>query len=360
MLATASVEAAGAAGLHYVNDTSPGIRRRRAGSGFSYVAPDGGVVKDDDTLARIRALAIPPAYRDVWICPDPNGHIQATGRDARGRKQYRYHPRWQAVRGATKYDRMLAFGQALPGIRARVDSDLKRPNLTREQVLATVVRLLETTLIRVGNDEYARKNRSFGLTTMRDRHVTVAGASIRFRFRGKSGINHTISLTDRKLAAIVKRCQDVPGHELFQYLDANGQRQDVSSGDVNAYLKEISGQDFTAKDFRTWAGTLLAAQALATTEPPASAAQARRRIAEAMREVSGRLGNTPSVCRKCYVHPAVLDAYGESTLSQALADAPKAPKAAERLRPEEQALLHLLEARPVSTPLADCSPASDE
>ncbi|MBC8075202.1 MAG: DNA topoisomerase IB [Chloroflexales bacterium] len=355
MLATASVASAEAAGLHYVSDSLPGIRRRRAGSGFSYSAPDGSSVKDADTLERIRSLAIPPAYRDVWICPDPDGHIQATARDVRGRKQYRYHPRWQELRGATKYDRMLAFGQALPLIRVRTDHDLKLADLTREKVLATVVRLLETTLIRVGNDEYARQNSSFGLTTMRDRHVKVEGASIRFRFRGKSGIDHTISLTDRKLAAIVKRCQDVPGYELFQYVDANGPRQRVNSNDVNAYIKEITGQDFTAKDFRTWAGTLLAAQTLGAMEPATSATQARRRITQAMREVSERLGNTPSVCRKCYVHPAVVAAYSDSTLAQSLADNPEHTKADDRLRPEELAVLHLLEQRPAATPADDCA-----
>jgi DNA topoisomerase-1 len=354
MLATASVESAEAAGLRYVSDADPGIRRRRAGKGFAYIAPDGSTVKDEATLARIRSLAIPPAYRDVWICPEPEGHIQATGRDARGRKQYRYHPRWQEVRGATKYDRMLAFGQALPLIRARTASDLKLPELSREKVLATVVRLLEATHIRVGNDEYARKNRSFGLTTMRDRHVKVEGAAIRFRFRGKSGIAHTIALSDRRLASIVKRCQDVPGQELFQYLDASGQRQRVSSGDVNAYLKEITGQDFTAKDFRTWAGTLLAAQTLGAMEPAASATQARRRITEAMRAVSQQLGNTPSVCRKCYVHPAVLDAYGDATLAPTLAEAPKGGKAVDDLRPEELAVLRLLEQRPAANPAGGC------
>ena len=360
MLATASVAAAEGAGLNYVSDAAPGIRRRRAGKGFHYIAPDGSAVNDEATLARIRSLAIPPAYADVWICPDPAGHIQATGRDVRGRKQYRYHPRWQEVRGATKYDRMLAFGQALPLIRARADKDLMLPDLSREKVLATVVRLLETTHIRVGNDEYARKNRSFGLTTMHDRHVKVEGAAIRFRFRGKSGIDHTISLTDRKLAAVVKRCQDVPGHELFQYLDAHGQRQRVTSGDVNAYIKEITGQDFTAKDFRTWAGTLLAAQTLAATEPASSATQTRKRITQAMREVSEQLGNTPSVCRKCYVHPAVIAAYSDSMLADALAAKPKDGKKVDGLKPEELAVLHLLEAHPAANTAEECVPKDGE
>jgi DNA topoisomerase-1 len=359
MLATASVASAEAAGLHYVSDVEPGIRRRRVGKGFSYVAPDGDAVRDEATLARIRSLAIPPAYRDVWICPDPQGHIQATGRDVRGRKQYHYHPRWQEVRGATKYDRLLAFGQALPLIRDCTAGDLKRPDLSREKVLATVVRLLEVTHIRVGNDEYARKNRSFGLTTMRDRHVKVQGASIHFRFRGKSGINHSLTLSDRRLAAIVRRCQDVPGQELFQYIDASGRRQRVTSGDVNAYLREITGQDFTAKDFRTWAGTVLAARELGAMQPATSVTQARKRITQAMRAVSEELGNTPAVCRKCYVHPAVIAAYSDATLVPALAEKPEQPAAGD-LRPDELAVLRLLERRPAANPAEGCTQNADE
>src|SRR5919107_213286 len=256
------VESAESAGLRYVSDTMPGIRRKRSGSGFSYVGPDGKAVKDPATLARIRSLAIPPAYVDVWICPTANGHIQATGRDARGRKQYRYHPKWRETRDETKFGRILAFSEALPGIRKRVESDLSKPGLSREKVLATVVRLLDCTGIRIGNDEYARSNRSFGLTTLQDRHVEISGSNMRFEFRGKSGKNHSVSLSDRRLAKIVRRCQDIPGEDLFQYVDEDGVRQTISSGDVNDYLREISGQEFTAKDFRTWAGTLLAIESL--------------------------------------------------------------------------------------------------
>ncbi len=252
------VESAQAAGLRYVSDTQPGIRRKRAGKGFVYVGTDGKTIRDAKELARIRSLAIPPAYTDVWICPSPNGHIQATGRDARGRKQYRYHPKWREVRDETKFGRMLAFSEALPKIRARLERDLSLPGLPREKVLATVVRLLECTCIRVGNDEYAKSNRSFGLTTLQDRHVEISGSNLRFEFRGKSGKMHKVDLNDRRLARIVQRCQDLPGEDLFQYLDDDGVRQTIGSGDVNDYIREISGQEFTAKDFRTWAGTLLA------------------------------------------------------------------------------------------------------
>ena len=247
------VEAARAAGLRYVSDTNPGITRKRAGKGFTYTGPDGEKVRDKETLARIKALAIPPAWTEVWISPDEHGHIQATGRDAKGRKQYRYHARWREVRDETKFNRMVAFGKALPGIRKRVEKHLSLPGLPREKVLATVVRLLETTLIRVGNEEYARENKSFGLTTMRKQHVQVNGTELRFRFRGKSGRTHNVSVVDSRLAAVVKRCQDLPGQDLFEYVDDGGEMQDVDSADVNEYLREISGEDFTAKDFRTWA-----------------------------------------------------------------------------------------------------------
>ncbi len=261
-LPTDPVEAAKAAGLRYVSDTTPGIRRKRAGKNFSFIGVDGQAIHDADQLRRIKALVIPPAWTHVWICPDPNGHIQAIGRDARGRKQYRYHARWREVRDATKYHRMIAFGQILPNVRDRIERDMALPGLPREKVLATVVRLLEATLIRVGNEEYAKNNKSFGLTTMRDQHVAISGSTIRFRFRGKSGKTHTIDVSDRRLAKIVRRCRDIPGYDLFQYIDEHGQRQDVKSEDVNAYLREITGQDFTAKDFRTWAGTVLASLAL--------------------------------------------------------------------------------------------------
>ena len=304
------VESAKAAGLRYVTETAPGIRRRRAGHGFVYLNGH-GPVRQTQTLARIRALAIPPAWTEVWICPSPSGHIQAVGRDARGRKQYRYHPRWRETRDESKYTRMLAFARALPRIRTRVEADLRRRRLPREKVLATIVRLLETTLVRVGNEEYARANRSFGLTTLRDRHVDVSGAEVRFQFRGKGGKEHAVGVRDPRVARIVRHLQDLPGQELFQYLDDDGARRSVDSGDVNAYLREISGEDFTAKDVRTWAGTVLCALALAEAREFASLREARRNITRAIEQVAARLGNTPAISRKCYVHPAVLDAYLE-------------------------------------------------
>jgi DNA topoisomerase-1 len=334
------VEAARAAGLRYVVDTAPGIRRRRAGRAFAYLDRDGRPIRDAETLGRIRSLAIPPAWSDVWICPSPRGHIQATGRDARGRKQYRYHPKWRQTRDETKYERMLAFGQALPSIRTRIEQDLARPGLPREKVLAAVVKLLEATLIRVGNDEYARQNRSFGLTTLRNRHVTVEGSTLRFRFRGKSGVSHEVGLRDRRLAGVVRRCQELPGQELLEYLDEAGQPRDVGSGDVNEYLRAISGGDFTAKDFRTWAGTVLAAQALREAEPCQDEAQAKRNVVRAIEAVAQRLGNTPAVCRKCYVHPAVIEAYLGGRTVQVVADLIECD-----LRPEEAALMALLSDR---------------
>ncbi len=312
------LESAREAGLRYVNDDHPGIRRIRKGKQFRYLGPDGKPVRDAETLQRIRALAIPPAWTAVWICPLANGHLQATGYDARGRKQYRYHPRWRAVRDETKYYRMIAFAQALPAIRARVEKDLAQPGLPRTKVLATVVRLLETTLIRVGNEEYARSNGSFGLTTLRNRHVTVEGPSLQFTFRGKSGIRHSIRVDDRRLARIVQRCQDLPGQELFQYLDGDGTTYDIDSADVNAYIQEIAGQEFTAKDFRTWAGTVLAARALQEFASFDSQAQAKRNIVAAIEAVSKRLGNTKAVCRKCYVHPAVINSYLDGSLLETL------------------------------------------
>ena len=280
--------AARSAGLRYVDDRRPGISRQRRGKGFSYVHIDGRPMCDGETLTRIRSLAIPPAWRDVWICPDPNGHLQATGRDARGRKQYRYHPRWREVRDGNKYERMIAFGRALPLIRSRVQKDLARPGLSREKILATVVRLLELTLIRVGNEEYAKSNDSFGLATMRDRHVQVNGSMLRFQFRGKSGIVHTVDLEDRRLARIVRRSRELPGYELFQYIDEAGERRTIDAADVNAYLKAIAGNEFTAKDFRTWAGTVLAAGALSEFTTADSQAQAKRNVMRAIE--SGRSG----------------------------------------------------------------------
>ena len=310
--------AARQAGLTYVDDAQPGIRREKRGDSFRYIGPRGNATKDRRTLIRIRSLAIPPAWTDVWICTREDGHLQATGRDARGRKQYRYHPEWRAVRDENKYGRLIAFAKALPKIRRRVARDLRRKGLTREKVLAAVVKLLETTLIRVGNDEYAKSNGSFGLTTMRDRHAQVRGAKIKFEFRGKSGKEHEIDLEDQRLARIVRACQDLPGQELFQYVDGDGQVRDIGSSDVNDYLREISGQDFTAKDFRTWAGTSLAAQALQEFEDFDSKAAAKRNITSAIERVAERLGNTTAICRKCYVHPAVIDAYMDRTLVETL------------------------------------------
>jgi DNA topoisomerase-1 len=342
-----SMASAKSAGLRYVSDTAPGIRRKRAGKYFCYLGADGMAIRNPEVLGRIKALAIPPAWQEVWICPDPQGHLQATGRDAKGRKQYRYHPRWQQVRDETKYDRMIAFAQALPRIRARTEQDLDRPGLPREKVLAAVVQLLETTLIRVGNAAYARTNESFGLTTMRDRHVKVSGISLRFQFRGKSGIKHAVDLTDRRLARIVKRSQDLPGYELFQYLDDTGERHDIGSADVNAYLREISGEEFTAKDFRTWAGTVLAAQALQEFEAFDSAAQAKHNVVRAIESVAKRLGNTKTVCRKCYIHPEVLEAYLDGTLIQTLSRRvnQEFTHALHQLPPEEAAVLALLQER---------------
>jgi len=336
-----------AAGLRYVSDQSPGIGRKRSGKAFRYVDPEGRPVRDRETLRRIGALVIPPAWTDVWISPLADGHIQATGRDARGRKQYRYHPRWRAVRDETKYGRMMAFGAALPAIRARVEADLSRPGLPREKVLATVVRLLETTLIRVGNEEYARSNRSFGLTTMLDRHVAVTTTSVQFGFRGKSGVDHKIDLNDRRLAGVVKKCRDLPGHVLFQYLDDDGKPHSVDSADVNAYLREAAGAEFTAKDFRTWAGTVLAAMALREFESFDSETQAKKNVLRAIEHVSERLGNTPTVCRKCYVHPEIINAYLDGTMLATLKQVAEQEMAAtlRDLRPEEAAVLAFLRGR---------------
>jgi DNA topoisomerase-1 len=341
------VVSARVAGLRYVSDTTPGIRRKRSGTGFNYRGPDGATIRDSATLRRIRSLVIPPAWTDVWICPDPNGHLQTTGRDTKGRKQYRYHSRWREVRDETKYTRMIAFGEALPRIRERVDHDLGLPGLPREKVVATVVRLLETTLIRIGNEEYAKTNRSYGLTTMRNRHVDVSGATLRFHFRGKSGIAHTLDINDRRVARIVKRCKELPGAELFQYIDDDGHRQSIDSGDVNAYLQEITGQEFTAKDFRTWAGTVLAAMALREFESFDEETQAKRNIVRAIESVAERLGNTPTVCRKCYVHPAVLDAYLDGSMLDTLKQRAEQEMADSLagLQPEEAAVLAFLRQR---------------
>ncbi len=311
--------AARAAKLRYVSDRSPGIARGPApGGGFAYYQKDGSQVTDEAVLARIRKLAIPPAYTDVWICRVANGHLQEVGRDARGRKQYRYHARWRLIRDETKYGRMLLFGRLLPRIRERVAADLARPGLPREKVLAALVRLLETTLARVGNVEYARTNRSFGLTTLRNRHVKIEGTHLTFDFRGKHGIEHHIDLTDRKLAGIVKRCRELPGQDLFQYLDADGTRHALGSEDVNEYLHSISGEEITAKDFRTWAATNLAALALRELEVFDTQAKAKKNVLRAVEAVAKMLGNKPSICRKCYIHPAIFDGYLDGSLLEGL------------------------------------------
>ena len=305
------------AGLRYVNDEHPGFRRVRGRRGFRYVDGDGHVIRDAATLGRIRSLAIPPAWTDVWICTRADGHLQASGRDARGRKQYRYHKRWREFRDETKYGRMLAFAKALPKIHRRVRQDLARPGLPREKALATVVRLLETTCIRVGNEEYARENDSFGLTTLRTRQVKVRGDKLKFSFRGKSGVHHDVELSDAQVAGIVRRMRDLPGYELFCYLDESGGTHTISSDDVNAYVRDIAGDEFTSKDFRTWAGTVLAGEALRAMPRSGSAAEAKRNVQQAVEAVARRLGNTKAVCRKSYIHPAVLDSYVEDTLHDA-------------------------------------------
>jgi DNA topoisomerase-1 len=340
-------EAAESAGLVYVSDEEPGIRRRKAGKGFSYTKPGGGTIKDPATLKRIRSLAIPPAYTDVWICAKPNGHIQATGRDAKGRKQYRYHPRFREVRESTKYEHMLEFARGLPAIREKVAEHMALRGLPREKVLATVVHLLETTLIRVGNEDYAKQNKSYGLTTLRNRHVEVNGSELRFDFKGKSGKTWKLKVRDRRVAKIIRVCQELPGQDLFQYIDDNGERQSVTSADVNAYLKEITGRDITAKDFRTWSGTVLAAWALKEFETFDSEAKAKKNIRAAIEKVASRLGNTPTICRKCYVHPEVISCYVEGSLLLEVKEEIEAELRDDLpgLRPEEAAVLSLLEAR---------------
>jgi DNA topoisomerase-1 len=335
--------------LKYVSDESPRIRRKRAGTGFTYIDAKGKGLRDDATLRRIKSLVIPPAWTEVWISPDSNGHLQATGFDARHRKQYRYHPRFREVREQTKYTRMLDFARALPRIRRRVNRDLKRPGLPREKVLAAVVRLLETTLIRVGNDEYARSNRSFGLTTLQDKHAHINSSRTRvcFEFKGKSGVAHEIDLADPRLARIVKQCQDLPGQELLQYVDDTGAVRDIGSADVNQYIHDIAGEQFTAKDFRTWAGTVLATLALQELKKFDSQAQAKKNILRAVESVAAKLGNTKAVCRKCYIHPAILESYSDGTLLRTLQSRAQAKLSKElrSLKPEEAMVLTLLEQR---------------
>jgi DNA topoisomerase-1 len=342
------VESAKAAGLRYVTDDEPGLRRKKRGKGFTYLDPQGQTVKDAKTLERIGKLVIPPAWTDVWICPRVNGHLQATGRDARGRKQYRYHANWREVRDETKFGRMIAFGEALPKIRERVERDMSQRGLGREKVLATVLRLLETTLIRVGNKEYVKQNNSFGLTTLRDQHVDVEGSTLRFEFRGKSGKEHSVEVHDRRLARIVKQCRDVPGQKLFQYLDGDGERHSVSSEDVNAYLRETTGDDFSAKDFRTWGGTVLALSALLEVGSCDSEKEASRAVVEAIKHVSGQLGNRPAICRKYYVHPVVIESFLAGTLRETLEDAVEdspADDGGSGLRRLEAQVLRLLKGR---------------
>jgi DNA topoisomerase-1 len=347
-----AAQAVRAAGLRYVTDSMPGIRRRRAGKGFSYRGPEGGFITDRAELVRIKWLAIPPAWTSVWICSYRNGHLQATGFHARGRKQYRYHPDWRRIRDVAKFDRMLGFAQALPLIRARVAEDQARRGLPREKILATIVRLLELTLIRVGNREYARANGSYGLTTLRDRHVDFGGTGILFEYRGKGGKLHRISLRDRRLARIVRSCRELPGQHLFQYLDESGERRAIGSADVNSYLEEITGQPFTAKDFRTWAGTVLAALALRACEGFASEAAAKRNITRAIEQVAAQLGNTVAVCRKSYIHSEVVAAYLDGTLLRHLSEEVEETllENLAGLRGDEIAVLALLQQRPRQEP----------
>lgn len=332
-----------AAGLRYVTGEGPGIVRKRHGKGFEYLGPNSKPVRDKATLERIRLLVIPPAWENVWICPFQNGHIQAIGRDARGRKQYRYHARYREVRDETKFGRMLAFGAALPKIRQQVNRDLSLPGLPQRKVVAAIVRLLDETCIRIGNEEYAKANKSFGLTTLRDRHADIHGESVRLHFRGKSNQEHDITLRDRRLARIVKRCQDLPGQELFQYQSDSGEPVNVDSGHVNEYLKEITQEEFTAKDFRTWHGTGHMAQQLAALGPADSETETKRNIVEAVKETAKHLGNRPAACRKYYIHPAVFESYEEKTIFASIGNAPvNASAPAGKLRPFELAVLRLV------------------
>ena len=346
-LVAEAIEAAEEAGLRYISDDRSGYTRKAKADDFEYFDTEGKPISDEQRLLRIKRLAIPPAWTEVWICPSANCHIQATGRDARRRKQYLYHERWREIRDENKFGRMIAFGKALPKIRRRVAKDLKVPGLPRHKILATVVQLLERTFIRIGNEEYARENKSFGLTTMKDRHVEVKGSKLRFRFRGKSGKEHEIDVTDRRTARIVSKLQDLPGQDLFQYVDDEGKIHDVTSQDVNEYLREITGEDFSAKDFRTLAGTVLTAVALNAQEKFENNKQAKRNITTAIKAVAEILGNTPAICRKCYVHPEILESY----LSQRSIDGLKqmTEEALERddvdLRSSEAAVLKFLEAR---------------
>lgn len=339
------VESAKTVGLNYVSDDRPGITRRRFGKkGFAYFDVNGERIRDEKEIKRINSLAIPPAYKDVWICPLPNGHLQATGRDAKGRKQYRYHPLWRSVRDQTKFTRLLIFSKALPDIRKRLEHDLALPGLPKQKVLAAIIRLMELTRIRVGNEEYARSNQSYGITTLQNEHVNISGAKLQFHFRGKSGVEHDIKLTDKKLAKIVKHCQELPGQDLFQYIDEHGEQQTIGSADVNNYLREITNEDFTAKDFRTWAGTVLAASQLVEIGTFTSQTGAKKNITQAIKTVANYLGNRPATCRKYYVHPGILDAYLDESLHDIMQQHIKIEVTdSHALRPEELAVVAILE-----------------
>jgi len=336
-----------AAGLRYVSDEMPGLTRRRAGKSFSYRDTEGRPIRDKAVLARLKSLAIPPAWTDVWLCAHPNGHIQATGRDSKGRKQYRYHPEWRSARDATKYQHVMEFARCLPALRTQVAEDMARPGLGREKVLATIVHLLDTTLIRVGNEDYAQSNGSYGLTTLKNRHVDVRGGELRFAFRGKSGKDWRLSIRDRRVARVVRACQELPGQSLFQYVDDEGERRGIDSADVNEYLRDATGRDVTAKDFRTWAGTVLAALALAEFERFDSQAAAKRNVKAAIERTASRLGNTPTICRKCYVHPEVLESYMDGSLLVHMREEVEAELREDlpKLKPEEAAVLAFLRKR---------------
>jgi DNA topoisomerase-1 len=333
------------AGLNYVTDDVPGITRRKSGKGFSYRSPEGELVRDAETLERIRKLAIPPAYVDVWISPDPDGHIQATGRDVKGRKQYRYHPKWHEIRDETKYERLIEFAESLPKMRAQIEHDLARRGLSREKVLATVVQLLDTTLIRIGNERYRKDNKSFGLTTLRNRHVEAGSDRLKFAFKGKSGKQWKLTVNDRRIARIVRQCQEMPGQQLFQYLNEDGSRHPVGSHDVNDYIREVLGHGFSAKHFRTWAGTVTAAHALEEAGAFTSKTEATRKLNAAVDKVAARLVNTRAISRRCYIHPGVVESYLEGRLKEELKEAETKATDEEGLRPEEEVVLAFLKAR---------------
>jgi DNA topoisomerase I len=336
------VHSAKLAGLRYISDNSPGFKRRKGRRRFVYIDLEGKIIRDAEEIRRIDALAIPPAWREVWICTVANGHLQATGRDAKGRKQYRYHPRWREIRDQTKYDKMLAFAEQLPAIRRQVEKDLALPGLPRQKVLATVVRLLETGMVRVGNQEYARQNGSFGLATLRSKHVDVSGAKIKFEFKGKSGVQHSFNLYDQRLAKIIRRCQELPGHELFQYIDEGGERCTIDSADVNEYLRNVAGEHFSSKDFRTWIGTVLAATAL-TAIAAENSKPTKKNVTRAIEGVAKQLGNTTEVCRKSYIHPAVIESYQNGLLKEVFrSDATKSKGSTRDLKPAERSIVILL------------------